>query len=264
MQNLPFLPGTYEILSLRHPVAWEVFVFGFCVRVVKNLHEAGKIGKSSGAGTFLWQLLIALCAACGGGILIPILLSHDNFFPFPLAADNVIPYMFGAIILVGYFPGDMFVAAMDLAPLRFLSWIGFEMVRSRLVCVWSQRAFDVVPPSYAVVPVFAPIVCGALGGCGGFLLINGIGKDSIQTSIPWPVESAFLASLVYFFTNSASEFGLRSFDQTDPQMCVLGALVLARFVPILRQLLPWRFLKAIGSSLFGENNAVIGEKDHQE
>ena len=102
--------------------------------------------------------------------------------------------------------------------------------------------------------MFGVLIAGAIGGCGGLFLING-GISPIKESVPWPVESAILASAVHFLVANSfvvippAVAAVLGEGVDHAHACIALLLVVTRLVPIVRAGIPWRLLPVRGASV---------------
>lgn len=227
-----------RVISLSTPLTYNLALFGYCLCVMKNLLANGKVGDRAET-TWLHQLLLTVCAGFGGGVLVPIFLAQDKFFPYPIGSDIVFPFV---ILVWGFMRASpaTFRALVSLPPIRLPIELCFEALRAKLIFLWAARAFNTVPASILGTPLFAPFVCGTLGGCGGMFLVHGLA--CVRDSIPWVVESALTASLINLLAHSLWAIEGNPLQDLRPQLLILNFLVLTRVFEGFRALLPWRLL----------------------
>ena len=80
-------------------------------------------------------------------------------------------------------------ARLNAPGIKHVRLIAFEAVRARLITTWATHASEVIPASsWSAGPVVGPLLCGAIGGCGG-LFLSGGGLKAVKAEIPWAVES---------------------------------------------------------------------------
>lgn len=83
----------------------------------------------------------------------------------------------------------------------------YEAFRAFVVCKLTLAAGSAIAPSEFDFPVFGPIFCGTIAGCGGAFLPLNKGLDPIKKNIAQPMISAFIAaaSLHLFLNTSLSD-----------------------------------------------------------
>lgn len=244
--NLAFLGDTQH---------WIIGMF-FYLQVA----ELGRRAKGFN-GTHVYNLAVLTAMGFGGGIINPIILGHDSFFPFPMGSDVVVPCICAAYLFVWITNDSILGLPISTTPgLSHLRFLAFELVRSKLIHGWCVKSNSIIPASnFPSGPVFGVLVAGLVGGCGGLFLISGL--SPIKDSVPWPVESAGTASLIHFlFSRSilvlpvsiASLLQLSSTAEVA-HLVVIVFLVLTRLVPTTRNFLPWRLLSKITTSAASED-----------
>jgi hypothetical protein len=235
--------------QLGDPAHWVVAMFLYLTVVDANRRRAA---GSRLRGTLLYEVVCLTVMGFGGGILNPILLQHDAFFPFPMASDVVLPTILAAYL----FTGLVGAARLEAPGVRHLRLVAFELVRAKLISGWCVKAAQIIPGSYfPQMPVFGVLVAGAVGGCGGLFLMSG-GLSPVQESVPWPVESAIAASVVHFLVANAfvalppgAAAALDGAGVNHAHLCVAGVLVVTRLVPAVRAALPWRLVPFPGGEV---------------
>ena len=252
-------------LLTADPTHWVGALFLYLTVVDQNRRRNPKL-----VGTWLWELALLTTMGFGGGIINPVLLGMDGYFPFPMGSDVVIPTIFVAYIAVGAFG-----PVLETPGVSHCRLAAFELVRAKLICAWaSKAAVSVAPTDWAQAPVFAPLICGVIGGCGGLFLANG-GLSPIQNEIPWSVESALTASALHFvFSNGlvtlppAVSDAIAADAKSIPQIVVMVFLLTMRLVPSMQAFLPWRVVgRATSASVTGagkDTKKSKADKKHSE
>jgi len=141
-----------------------------------------------------------ILACTGGGILVPIFL---NTIPVPLAIDA---YPIAILISFGlhtYFP--VLREVVELSSIfKGMLIVFYETIRAYVVTLFVGVAATTIPASQFAFPLFGPIICGTIGGCGGAFLPFNIGLDPLKNGLPPPVYSAFVGATFYhLFTTHA-------------------------------------------------------------
>lgn len=186
------------------------------VRLSNIFHESSYLGcqlfpnlpeKSSHSYKF-----VSLLLKCnGGGILVPILI---NAIPVTLAIDAYAIAIFSSFLLHIYVP--MLRDVLNLSPIFKTSAIVlFEIMRASVVVKLTAAAGKAIPPSEFSFPMFGPIFCGTIAGCGGAFMPFNKGLDPIKDAgLAQPMLSAFIAATFYhLFTNTSLSEGVIKAEQ---------------------------------------------------
>jgi hypothetical protein len=82
----------------------------------------------------------------------------------------------------------------------------YESFRAFVVTKLTLAGAAAIPASEFAFPVFGPIICGTIGGCGGAFLPFNKGLDPIKDNgLEPPMFSAFIAAVFFhFFTTFAT------------------------------------------------------------
>jgi len=147
-----------------------------------------------------YKFISMILACTGGGILVPIFL---NTIPVPLAIDA---YPIAILISFGlhtYFP--VLREVVELSSIfKGMLIVFYETIRAYVVTLFVGVAATTIPASQFAFPLFGPIICGTIGGCGGAFLPFNIGLDPLKNGLPPPVFSAFVGATFYhLFTTHA-------------------------------------------------------------
>lgn len=132
--------------------------------------------------------LIFTCT--GGGIFIPIFL---NKIPVPLADDYYVMAIIISFAIHYYFPIVRKVYKLSPIFQTFIT-VMFETVRTFVVCKLTGLGASEISPSAFSISLFGPIMCGAVGGCGGAFLPLNKGLDPVAKGLAVPMLTAFLAA----------------------------------------------------------------------
>jgi hypothetical protein len=82
----------------------------------------------------------------------------------------------------------------------------YETFRAFVVTKFTLAAADAIPPSEFSFPVFGPIFCGTLAGCGGAFFPLNKGLDPIREGLEPPMFSALVgATFFHLFTQLATD-----------------------------------------------------------
>ncbi len=73
----------------------------------------------------------------------------------------------------------------------------FETVRAYVVCNFTNAAAAAIAPSQFSFPVFGPIMCGAVAGCGAAFMPVSKGLDPLKKGLQPPMLSALVAATGY-------------------------------------------------------------------
>ena len=84
----------------------------------------------------------------------------------------------------------------------------YEAQRASVVVKLTLAASAKIAPSMFSFPVFGPIFCGAIAGCGGAFLPMNKGLDPINTGLQPPMMTAFVgATCFHLYLNSSLSDG---------------------------------------------------------
>lgn len=139
---------------------------------------------------------VSLIMACfGGGVIVPIFL---NLHPVPIANDSLPLGVIISFAIHHYFP--IVREVMKLSPIVMVVFVVlFETLRATVVVGLTCVAADTIPPSFFPIPVFGPIICGTIAGCGGAFLPFSKGLDPIKKGLAPPMLTALIAATVLTF-----------------------------------------------------------------
>ena len=159
-----------------------------------------KVFKALPADASVSYKFISMLFACtGGGILVPIFL---NVIPVPLANDA---YPIAVIISFGlhhYFPVLREVVYMSKI-VKLMLIIMYETTRASVVVKLTYAAGGVIAPSLFSFPLFGPIMCGTVGGCGGAFMPLSKGLEPIKGGVVSPMMTAFVgAAMFHLYLNT--------------------------------------------------------------
>lgn len=143
---------------------------------------------------------VSLLLACfGGGIIVPIFL---NMHPVPIANDAL---PLGAVVSFAihhYFPIVREVIKLSDI-LKVVLVVLFETLRAMVLVNFTIAAGDKIPPSFFSFPLFGPIFCGTIAGCGGAFLPFNKGLDPIKKGLAPPMlTAAVAATALHLFLNT--------------------------------------------------------------
>ena len=134
-------------------------------------------------------------ACTGGGILVPIFI---NALPVPLCTDAYPIAILTSFAIHTYFPVLREVLALSPV-LKGAVLVLYETMRAFVVCKLTAASGAAIPASEFAFPVFGPIFCGTIAGCGGAFLPLNKGLDPIKKGIAPPMFSAFVAATTFHF-----------------------------------------------------------------
>ena len=135
--------------------------------------------------------------------MVPIFI---NAVPVPLSQDAYPVCILISFLLNEYVP--ILREVMKLSPiLKVAVTILYETMRAAVVVKLTSAAAKAIDPSDFDIPVFGPIFCGTVAGCGGAFLPLNKGLDPIRAAFVQPALSAFVAAAFYhlFTATSMSE-----------------------------------------------------------
>ena len=85
----------------------------------------------------------------------------------------------------------------------------YETMRAFVVNKLTLAAAAAIPASEFGFPVFGPIFCGSIGGCGGAFLPLNKGLDPIKNGLAQPMKTAFIgATCLHLFLNTSLSDGV--------------------------------------------------------
>lgn len=150
-----------------------------------------------------YKFITMLMACTGGGILVPIFI---NNIPVPLAQDAYPIAIMTSFAIHHYFPVLREVMGMSGIMKTFVVVL-YETLRAYVVVLMTCASADKISPSLFSFPLFGPIFCGTIGGCGGAFLPLNKGLDPIKSGLSSPMLSAFFAAtcLHLFLSTPLSE-----------------------------------------------------------
>ena len=82
-----------------------------------------------------------------------------------------------------------------------------EIIRAYVVCTFTSAAATKIAPSQFSFPVFGPIICGTVGGCGAAFMPLSKGLDPMKEGLTPPMATALFAATGYhlFLSTSLSD-----------------------------------------------------------
>jgi hypothetical protein len=143
--------------------------------------------------SFLYKYVSMILQCTGGGIIVPILI---NYIPVPIGQDSYPIIITCSFVLHYYFPFLRDVTRQSPI-LQGTFIVLYETMRAAVVVKFIQLAHRHIPPSEFSIPVFGPIICGTIAGCGSYFIPFHKGLDAIKDGIPSAMISAFIAAVAY-------------------------------------------------------------------
>lgn len=142
-------------------------------------------------------------ACTGGGILVPIFI---NLVPVPLSSDLYPLAIISSFAIHYYFPIVRQILGLSALFKSFVIVL-YETTRAYVVVALTSAAGKAIPSSTFSFPLFGPIVCGAIAGCGGAFLPLNKGLDPIKNGLQAPMLSALIGAAAFhiFMSTSLSE-----------------------------------------------------------
>lgn len=146
-----------------------------------------------------YKLVSMILACTGGGILVPLFI---NSIPVPMANDAYPIAIAISFAIHHYFPIIWEVVKLSPMVHAFIIVL-YEAVRAKVVFTFTLAASAAIAPSLFSFPLFGPIMCGTISGCGGAFLPMNKGLDPIKGGMQYPMISACIgATLVHLFMNT--------------------------------------------------------------
>jgi len=193
--------GLGEFLLLSTPYIKYMAMLGYTymhgTKVFPNF-------KPSDSTAYKFVSMVLQCT--GGGILVPIFI---NSIPVPLSQDAYPLAILVAFVLHQYFP--VLREVMKLSPILQGAVIFlYETLRASVVVKLTAAAGSAIAPTEFSFPLFGPIFCGTVAGCGGAFLPMNKGLDPIKNGLAQPMLTAFVAATFYhLFVNTSLSDGVK-------------------------------------------------------
>jgi len=120
-----------------------------------------------------------------------------NAIPVPMAQDAYPIAIMTSFLLHQYFP--ILRDVVKISPyLKTAFIVLYETMRAAVVCKLTYAAGNAIAPTEFSIPIFGPIFCGTIAGCGGAFLPLNKGLDPIKMAGPaQPMVSAFIAATFF-------------------------------------------------------------------
>jgi hypothetical protein len=168
------------------------------------LHGCKFFKKISGNESLSYKIVGLAMACTGGGIIVPILL---NTVPVTLAIDAYPITIMISYLLHTYFP--VLREVLELSPIfKAVVTFFYETTRCYVVTLFTALAASTIAPTQFSFPVFGPIVCGTIAGCGGMFLPFNKGLSPIETTgLQPPMFSALVGATFFHLVTQAAKIG---------------------------------------------------------
>uniref|UniRef100_A0A7S2MRV2 Uncharacterized protein n=1 Tax=Helicotheca tamesis TaxID=374047 RepID=A0A7S2MRV2_9STRA len=176
-----------------------------CMLGYTYMHGVKVFSTVDSAAATSFRFISMIMACTGGGILVPIIL---NGIPVPLANDA---YPIAMLISFGihhFFP--VIREVFKISPIfKSCCVVFYETLRASVVVTLTLAAGSKIPASTFSFPVFGPIACGAIAGCGGAFLPLNKGLEPIKGGLASPMMTALVASTcLHLFLNTGLSEGV--------------------------------------------------------
>lgn len=159
--------------------------------------------KEEQALSYKFVRMIFQCT--GGGILVPLLI---NAIPVSLGNDAYPIAIFASFLLHQYFPILREVVNFSV-PAKAALIVMYETQRASVVFKLTTAAATMIPASTFLIPIFGPIFCGGIGGCGGAFLPMDKGLSAIENGLAPNMTSALAAAtFIHLFLNTSASDGV--------------------------------------------------------
>jgi len=180
-------------------------VLYMCMFGYTFLHGCKVFGAIDKASSTAFKFVAMMMACTGGGIIVPIFL---NIIPVPLANDSYPIAIFTSFLLHLYFPVLREVVKLS-GIVKASLVVLYEALRALVVVKLTYAAGDIIAASCFSFPVFGPIFCGGLAGCGGAFLPFNKGLDPIKNGLAAPMITALMAAASFhLFLNTSLSDGV--------------------------------------------------------
>jgi len=167
------------------------------------LHGHKLFPKMGNAATS-FKFVSFIMACTGGGILVPIFI---NSVPVPLADDAYPIAIIASYLIHDNFPIVREVLNMS-SVVKVLFVIMYETLRAGVVMKMTTAAGAAIAPSTFSFPLFGPIMCGTISGCGGVFFPLNKGLEPIKKGLGLPMVTAFIgATLFHLYLNTSLSDG---------------------------------------------------------
>jgi hypothetical protein len=222
--------GLAEVVLMHTHEIKFMFMLGYTY-----LHGCKLFPKLDPNSSLSYKLVSMILQCTGGGTLVPIFL---NGIPVSLAQDSYPIAIIVAFLLHQYLP--ILRDVLSLSPILKVAVIFmYETLRASVVVKLTTAAAKVIPASDFAIPLFGPIFCGAIAGCGGAFLPLNKGLDPIKANgLGQPMLSAFIGATFYhLFTQTSLSEGVINAPQ-KAQVIVALFFVAYHLFEVVGELLP--------------------------
>ena len=134
--------------------------------------------------------------AFGGGIIVPLLVGHNDYYPFPLKDEYAVPILILAYSIHRWF--GLIRNLISVRPIRVLLLCTFECARCYMALNWLNVAAKTIPASRFNVPIVGPLICGTIASCGGPILMNGM--HFFKHGLSYAILTGFSVMCLYLGT----------------------------------------------------------------
>jgi hypothetical protein len=141
-----------------------------------------------------YKFVTMILKCTGGGILVPLFL---NLIPYPLQYDSYAIAVLLAFAVHNYYPVMREVYHMSTI-LKVPCIVLYECLRAYVVVSCTAAGAVHIPASDFSVPVFGPVICGTIGGCGYKFLPLSQGLTPLEQGLKQPMLSALLGSAFFY------------------------------------------------------------------
>jgi len=181
-------PGrTDEELIVEH-----LILFFYCCAVVDKFDSSFKSAKAH-CDHGVQSVLICVLGGYGGSVLNAWFLNQVQ--PLLVKPELILMMMFAWWIrhngVFGNFVEDN---VLKRQLFKIISGVSVEVFRSKTIFGWYWKALEVLPENST--KFIAPIICGTLGGCGGMFFPLSRGFISLDSGIPYNMETAFYCVVI--------------------------------------------------------------------
>lgn len=126
-----------------------------------------------------------------------------NGVPVPLANDAYPIAIITSFTIHHFFPVLREVMGLSHIMKAFFIVL-YETLRAYVVVLMTTASAEKIPASLFSFPLFGPIICGTIGGCGGAFLPFNKGLEPIKGGLASPMLSALVAAtLLHLFLSTS-------------------------------------------------------------
>lgn len=184
-------------LSLLQPLILLQYPFSRELAIASNSINGTMAVYASLAGQRLYwlhELVLVIICTFGGGFMAPILLGRPAMV---LNNDLIVFFCTVAWYLIFYLKGNVW---LNYPPVKAI-WLTFVgLFRTLVVPNIVTIAHTVLQPSaYYPIPLFGPIIAGAVLGSAGSFFPFDKGLIAIKNGTPWQMQAAFYTAVFYQF-----------------------------------------------------------------